>query len=85
MVHLVEMRPLEFGLGSAGLRRNLGLFTERVSAAALAADLLERMAASRVDCTLTLRRLCSAAAGPDDDKEVRARFADCGAHDSWGL
>ena len=48
---------------TAGLRRKLGLFTEREGDAALAEDLLERMAANRADFTLTFRRLCDAAAG----------------------
>ena len=68
---------------SAGLRRKLGLLTEREGDTALAEDLLERMAANRADFTLTFRRLCNAAAGPEDDKGVRALFADPGAYDSW--
>jgi uncharacterized protein YdiU (UPF0061 family) len=67
----------------AGLRRKLGLSTERNGDAALAEDLLERMAANRADFTLTFRRLCDAAAGPEGDREVRALFADPGAYDSW--
>jgi uncharacterized protein YdiU (UPF0061 family) len=66
-----------------GLRRKLGLFTERDGDAALAEDLLERMAANRADFTLTFRRLCDAAAGPEGDEGVRALFADPGACDSW--
>ena len=68
---------------SAGLRRKLGLFTEREGDAALADDLLERMAANRADFTLTFRRLCGAAAGPEGDAEVRTLFADPGAYDAW--
>jgi uncharacterized protein YdiU (UPF0061 family) len=41
------------------------------------------MAANRADFTLTLRRLCDAAAGPDGDQGVRALFADPGAYDAW--
>jgi uncharacterized protein YdiU (UPF0061 family) len=67
----------------SGLRRKLGLFTEHEGDAALAEDLLERMAANRADFTLTFRRLCDAAAKPEDDKKVRALFADPGAYDSW--
>jgi uncharacterized protein YdiU (UPF0061 family) len=66
-----------------GLRRKMGLFTERDGDAALAEDLLERMAANRADFTLTFRRLCDAAAGPGYDTGVRALFADPGAYDSW--
>jgi uncharacterized protein YdiU (UPF0061 family) len=66
-----------------GMRRKLGLFTERDGDAALAQDLLERMTANRADFTLTFRRLCDAAAGPGNDSGVRALFTDPGAYDSW--
>jgi uncharacterized protein YdiU (UPF0061 family) len=69
----------------AGLRRKLGLFTERKGDAALAEDLLERMAANRADFTLTFRRLCDAAAGFEGDARVRELFADPGAFDSWAV
>jgi uncharacterized protein YdiU (UPF0061 family) len=68
---------------SAGLRRKLGLLTERDGDAALAEDLLERMAANRADFTLTFRRLCHAAAGPEGDEGVRVLFTDPEAYDSW--
>ena len=68
---------------SAGLRRKLGLFTEREDDAALAVDLLKRMAANRADFTLSFRRLSDAAAGPEGDEAVRALFADPGAYDAW--
>jgi uncharacterized protein YdiU (UPF0061 family) len=58
----------------AGLRRKLGLFTEHDGDAALAEDLLQRMAASRADFTLTFRRLCASAANPHADVPVRALF-----------
>jgi serine/tyrosine/threonine adenylyltransferase len=64
----------------AGLRRKLGLFTEREGDEELAQDLLERMATGRADFTLTFRRLCDAAAGND---EVRALFAIPEAYDAW--
>ena len=67
----------------AGLRRKLGLFTQREGDAALIQDLLTRMAASQADFTLTFRRLCDAAAGPEGDEGVRGLFADPGAYDSW--
>jgi serine/tyrosine/threonine adenylyltransferase len=67
----------------AGLRRKLGLFTEREGDAALIQDLLTRMAANRADFTLTFRRLCDAVAGPEGDESVRALFADPDAYDSW--
>jgi serine/tyrosine/threonine adenylyltransferase len=70
---------------SAGLRRKLGLFTEREGDALLGQDLLTRMAANRADFTLTFRRLCDAAAGPEGDEGVRVLFADPSAYDSWAV
>ena len=67
----------------AGLRRKLGLFTEREGDAALAEDLLDRMAANRADFTLTFRKLCDAAASPEGDAGVRTLFAGSGAYDGW--
>jgi uncharacterized protein YdiU (UPF0061 family) len=61
---------------SAGLRRKPGLFTEHEGDAALAEDLLQRMAVNGVDFTLAFRLLCNAAAGPEGDAKVRALFAD---------
>jgi uncharacterized protein YdiU (UPF0061 family) len=68
---------------TAGLRQKLGLFTQREEDAALAQDLLDRMAANRADFTLTFRRLCDAAAEPDSDGGVRLLFADPAAFDEW--
>ena len=68
---------------NAGMRRKLGLFTEREDDAALVEDLLKRMAANRADFTLTFRRLCDAAASSEGDVAVRALFADPGAFDIW--
>jgi len=67
----------------AGLRRKLGLLNEAEGDADLAEDLLARMAANRADFTLTFRRLCDAAAGPEGDEGVRVLFADPGAYDAW--
>lgn len=67
----------------AGLRRKLGLIRERESDTALAKDLLQCMAANRADFTLTFRRLCDAAAGPEGDAGVRELFADPAAYDDW--
>ena len=53
----------------AGLRRKLGLSTEREDDSPLAQDLLERMAANRADFTLTFRRLSDAAAGSEGDRK----------------
>lgn len=67
----------------AGMRRKLGLVREREGDGALAENLLVRMAANDADFTLTFRRLCDAAAGPEGDEGVRARFADPAAFDGW--
>ena len=67
----------------AGLRRKLGLCAQREGDAALAEDLLQRMAANRADFTLTFRRLCDAATSPQGDAGVRELFADPGAYDGW--
>ncbi|HEY1647027.1 MAG TPA: YdiU family protein [Terracidiphilus sp.] len=67
----------------AGLRRKLGLMVEREGDAALAENLLQCMAANRADFTLTFRRLCDAAAGPEGDAGVRALFDNPAAYDAW--
>jgi len=68
---------------SAGLRRKLGLLTERDDDAVLAQDLLQRMADNRADFTWTFRKLCDAAAGSLGDASVRELFANPGAFDVW--
>ena len=68
-----------------GLRRKLGLATEQPGDAALAEDLLNRMAANRADFTLTFRRLCDAAASPEGDAAVRTLFAAPAAYDTWAI
>ncbi len=67
----------------SGLRRKLGLTTERDGDAALAEDLLQRMAANHADFTLTFRRLCDAAASPEAEASARELFADPAAFDTW--
>ncbi len=67
----------------AGLRRKLGMLAERDGDDALAGDLLIRMAASGADFTLTFRRLCDAAAGPQADVEVGTLFQDTAGYDAW--
>jgi uncharacterized protein YdiU (UPF0061 family) len=69
----------------AGLRRKLGLTTERDGDANLGKDLLERMAANQADFTSTFRRLCDAAETPDSDARVRELFADPAAYESWAI
>ena len=66
-----------------GLRRKIGLATEREGDGALAQDLLTRMAENGADFTLTFRRLGDAAAGAVGDAAVRALFTDPGAYDIW--
>jgi uncharacterized protein YdiU (UPF0061 family) len=67
----------------AGLREKLGLFTARDGDEALAQDLLDAMAKSQADFTLTFRRLSEAAQGHAGDAEVRPLFADPTAYDDW--
>jgi uncharacterized protein YdiU (UPF0061 family) len=68
----------------AGLRRKLGLFTEREGDVELAGDLLNAMAQNQADFTLTFRRLGeAAAAGPESDEPVRGLFVDPTAFDAW--
>ncbi len=68
---------------AAGLRRKIGLPTEREGDAALGRDLLTAMSANGADFTLTFRRLSDAALGPENDPDVRTLFADPGAFDGW--
>ena len=70
---------------TAGMRRKLGLVLEREGDAALGEDLLQCMAANHADFTLTFRRLCDAAAGPEGDAGVRALFADPASYDGWAV
>ncbi|HEX8830241.1 MAG TPA: protein adenylyltransferase SelO family protein, partial [Longimicrobium sp.] len=62
----------------AGLRRKLGLLTERDGDADLARDLLQAMAANMADFTLTFRGLSES-----DDAAVRSLFSDPAAFDEW--
>jgi serine/tyrosine/threonine adenylyltransferase len=68
---------------NAGLRRKLGLFTERAGDTELAEYLLERMRANQADFTLTFRRLCDAAAGSEGDARARTLFANPDDYDAW--
>jgi protein adenylyltransferase len=67
----------------AGLRRKIGLFTERDSDEALVQDFLEAMAKNQADFTLTFRRLGDAARDASADESVRAQFMDPEAFDEW--
>ncbi len=82
--------PGAFGVAHrAVLRAKLGLSTgktadEEEQDGALAADLLERMAAQGVDFTLLFRRLAaSAAGGAEADGPTAALFSDPGAFHDW--
>jgi serine/tyrosine/threonine adenylyltransferase len=66
-----------------GLQRKLGLGKAREEDVDLAQDLLTLMAENGADFTLTFRRLCDAARGPDADGPVRELFANAGSFDTW--
>jgi serine/tyrosine/threonine adenylyltransferase len=68
-----------------GLRRKIGLSTEREGDTTLAQDLLACMAENGADFTLSFRRLCDAAAEPEGGAAVRALFTDAGAYDGWAV
>jgi uncharacterized protein YdiU (UPF0061 family) len=65
----------------AGLRKKVGLFTERDGDEALIQDLLDAMAKNQADFTLTFRKLGDAAV--DDGADVRAQFMEPAAFDEW--
>lgn len=65
----------------AGMRRKLGLTTEREGDVALTDDLLRRMAEGHADFTLTFHRLCLAVEG--DSSAVRELFAEPSLFDVW--
>jgi uncharacterized protein YdiU (UPF0061 family) len=68
-----------------GLNRKLGLATLREGDAALAGDLLKRMAENQADFTLTFRGLSAAAEKPEADGAVRSLFVDPTAYDAWAV
>jgi serine/tyrosine/threonine adenylyltransferase len=70
---------------SSGLRRKIGLAAEREGDDALTHDLLKCMSENGADYTLTFRRLCDAAAGPEGDAAVGALFAQPAAYDAWAV
>ena len=80
---LASFEPQFVAARGDGLRRKLGFCMERETDAALAEDLLNRMAANRADFTLTFRHLCDAAADPEGDAGVRILFDDPSAYDGW--
>jgi uncharacterized protein YdiU (UPF0061 family) len=73
-----------FEAAHAGVQRaKLGLVREEEGDSALAADLLERLAASSVDYTVFYRGLCAAAADPAADAQVASLFEQPGAFHDW--
>jgi uncharacterized protein YdiU (UPF0061 family) len=67
-----------------GLRRKIGLATERDGDAALVQGLLDAMKAQAVDFTLAFRALTEAAGPAGDDTALRALFtADPAAFEGW--
>jgi uncharacterized protein YdiU (UPF0061 family) len=80
---LDEYRPAFERAYQGGLRRKLGLLTEREGDAELGRDLLAAMGANGADFTLTFRRLNDAASGEENDAGVRGLFADSSAYDEW--
>jgi uncharacterized protein YdiU (UPF0061 family) len=67
----------------AGLRKKVGLFTERDGDEALIQDLLEAMAKNQADFTLTFRKLADAAGDETGIADARAQFTDPTAFDEW--
>ncbi|MCA1614946.1 MAG: YdiU family protein [Acidobacteria bacterium] len=76
-------RPVFEGAFLGGLRRKLGLLTEREGDAELGRDLLQAMGANGADFTLTFRRLSDAASVREDGAGVRSLFANSSAYDEW--
>jgi uncharacterized protein YdiU (UPF0061 family) len=66
-----------------GMRRKLGLTTRQDGDAALADDLLQRMADNRVDFTLAFRRLCDAAEDSERREGIRTLFEEPASYDAW--
>jgi len=76
-------RPVFEQAYQGGLRRKLGLLTEREGDAELGRDLLQTMGTNGADFTLTFRRLSDAASGQEDGAGVRSLFANPSAYDEW--
>jgi uncharacterized protein YdiU (UPF0061 family) len=67
----------------AGYRKKLGLFAAEDDDAPLVKQLMDVMAASKADFTLTFRGLSEMAADPSADAKVRMLFEDSAAFDAW--
>ena len=75
---------LKFGAAfQAGMRRKLGLFSQRDDDSGLAQDLLDAMTENHADFTLTFRLLSAATLNPADDGPIRRLFTDPTAFDRW--
>jgi uncharacterized protein YdiU (UPF0061 family) len=68
-----------------GLRRKLGLITEREGDVQLGRDLLRAMGENGADFTLTFRRLSYATSDQEEGEGVRSLFANPSAYDDWVL
>jgi uncharacterized protein YdiU (UPF0061 family) len=80
----LDAYPLVFEQAyQGGLRRKIGLFTERDGDAELVRDLLRAMGTNGADFTLTFRRLSDAASKQEDGTSVRSLFANSSAYDEW--
>jgi len=67
------------------MRAKLGMVREEEGDRDLSNDLLQHLAANKVDFTLFFRRLCDAALGTEHDASVAALFADSSAYAEWAL
>jgi len=67
----------------SGMRRKLGLFTEKTSDATLIQNLLDLMQASEADFTLTFRRLADTILPNEHTPELRTQFKHPAAFDDW--
>jgi uncharacterized protein YdiU (UPF0061 family) len=69
----------------AGMREKLGLSGVAEGDGALVQGLLDAMHKNGADFTLTFRRLCDAALGPEHDADLRALFTEPGDFDAWAV
>ena len=80
---LAAFAPQFVSAYNGGLRKKLGLFTEREDDRALIDDLLGAMAQNKADFTLTFRALGEAAAENSGLEKARNLFIDPTAFDAW--
>jgi len=67
----------------AGMRRKLGLLTERADDMTLASDLLDAMAGNQADFTLTFRTLAHDTGAEPGEGAARGLFAEPSDYDVW--